>query len=139
MTDDLLIFAKVLFVVTKASWSWYTMQVQTIKSPKDNVRELIRICGDDCKSNCGDVGRFSLILPGSHGECPSFLQMLPTVRAAMCNQDASQLCGCCDLRSALLRSGECLQTSNTSPDPNSAESLQLACWGDAPPIPPPPG
>ena len=56
MTDDLLIFAKVLFVVTNASWSWYTMQVQTIKSPKDNVLELIRLCGDECKTNCGDMG-----------------------------------------------------------------------------------
>lgn len=42
MTDGLLVFAKILYVVSKATWTWYASEVQSVQSPQDNVRRLLQ-------------------------------------------------------------------------------------------------
>ena len=41
MTEKLWQHAKVLYIATRACWTWYSTQVKQVKSPKDGLREAL--------------------------------------------------------------------------------------------------
>ncbi len=43
MTTQLLENCRIMYVATKASWSWYTDQVKNIKNPNDQVKYLLEV------------------------------------------------------------------------------------------------
>ncbi len=63
MTEKLWQHAKLLYVATRPCWTWYTREVQTVKSPGDNLRESFAMSNSRWKSDAhlSELVRDSLV------------------------------------------------------------------------------